>query len=91
MLILIHMAPKRRGRDDIIFEILKTCKGRGVKITKIEGSSNLNFKIISKYINFLVENELIEVERVDAILYKTTKKGLKLYGILNGLQMHDSY
>ena len=71
------MGSKKRGKDEIIFEILKTCSGRGVKIIKIEGSSNLNFKILPKYINFLVENDLIEVVKIEAVLYKTTEKGTK--------------
>jgi predicted transcriptional regulator len=68
------VAAKRRCKDEIIFEILKTCNGRGVKITKIEGSSNLNSRFYRKFINFLVENELIEVVKVDAILYKQPKR-----------------
>jgi predicted transcriptional regulator len=47
------------------------------KISKIAGSTNLGFKILPKYINFLVENDLIEVVKIEAVLYKTTKKGIE--------------
>jgi predicted transcriptional regulator len=65
------MGAKKRGQDQIIFEILKVCNGRGVIITKIAGLSNLNFRSLPKYINLLVENDLIAVVSEGAILYKT--------------------
>ena len=71
------MRAKKRTEDQIIFEILKICEGDGVIITKIVGSLNLNFKTTPKYINLLVKNELIEVVNGEAILYKTTPKGIK--------------
>jgi predicted transcriptional regulator len=71
------MGAKKRCKDEIIYRILKACKGRGIKITRIARSSNLGFKILPKYINFLVENDLIEVVKIEAVLYKTTEKGYK--------------
>jgi len=71
------MGTKKRCKDEIIYKILKVCKGRGIKITKIAGSSNVGFKILPKYINLLVENDLIEVVKIEAVLYKTTEKGIK--------------
>jgi predicted transcriptional regulator len=71
------MGTKKRSQEQILFEILKICNGRGVIITKIAGLSNLNFRSLPKYINLLVENDLIEVVSEDAILYKTTQKGIK--------------
>jgi predicted transcriptional regulator len=71
------MGVKKRCKDEIIYRILKACKGRGIKITKITGSSNAGFEILPKYINLLVENDLIEVVKMEAVLYKTTKKGIE--------------
>lgn len=71
------MGSKKRDKDEIIFEILRACKGRGIKITKISGSSNVSFEILPKYINLLVKNDLIEVVKIEAVLYKTTDKGIK--------------
>ena len=65
------------SKDEIIYRILKSCKGRGIKITNISGSSKVGFEILPKYINLLVENDLIEVVKIEAVLYKTTKKGIE--------------
>jgi predicted transcriptional regulator len=79
------MGAKKCCKDEIIYKILKACKGRGIKISKIAGSSDLDFKILPKYINLLVENDLIEIVKIEAVLYKTTEKGIKLCGILSKL------
>jgi len=71
------MGVKKRCKDEIIYRILKACKGRGIKITKIAGSSDVGFEILPKYINLLVENDLIEVVKIEAFLYKTTDKGVE--------------
>jgi len=71
------MGSKKRCKDEIIFEILKACNGRGIKISKIAGSSNVGFEILPKYINLLVESDLIEVVKIEAVLYETTEKGIK--------------
>lgn len=71
------MGSQKRCKDEIIYRILKACKGRGIKITKINGLSDVGFEILPKYINLLVENDLIEVVKIEAVLYKTTEKGSK--------------
>lgn len=80
------MGSKRRNRDEIIYRILKACKGRGVKISKIADASNVEFKILSKYINLLIKHDLIEIVKIEAFLYKTTEKGIELCGILSSLE-----
>ena len=90
------MGAKKRCKDEIIYRILKACKGRGIKITKIAGSSDVGFEILPKYINLLVENDLIEVVKIEAVLYKTTEKGIKalwhleqLRELMPGMYLHD--
>ncbi len=61
------MGAQRRCKDEIIYRILKACKGRGLKITKINRSSDVGFEILPKYINLLVENDLIEVVKIEAV------------------------
>jgi len=80
------MGAKKRGKDQIVYEILKICNGRGVIITKIAGTSNLNFRSMPKYINLLVENELVEIVREDATLYRTTQKGTIALRLLEQLR-----
>ena len=92
------MRTKKRSQEQILFEILKICNGRSVIITKIAGLSNLNFRSLPKHINLLVENDLLEVVREDALLYKTTQKGVKalwhfeqLKELIPGMFPHDGF
>jgi predicted transcriptional regulator len=57
------MNAKKRTKTRSFLKILQICNGKGAIITRIACSSNLNFKIILKYINLLVENSSIELVR----------------------------
>jgi predicted transcriptional regulator len=78
----------RRGRIEIITEILKAASGRGVTKTSLVYKSNLNFTRIRKYIDLLTAKNLLEHVVVEgregaygvgasqsSIIYRTTEKG----------------
>lgn len=61
----------RRNNLDIYAEIIEVANG-GAKKTKMVYKCNLNFKIIKKYIEILIEKEFIENK---GKLYFSTEKG----------------
>ena len=64
----------RRNDLDICAEILRVSRS-GAKKTRIVYQANLNFKIVEKYLDRLLRNDLLEqVEDRDFI---TTHKGVK--------------
>ena len=63
----------RRNDLDICADILKVARS-GAKKTQVVYQANLNFKIVKKYLNRLMDNEFIEIH--DGRFY-TTDKGLK--------------
>ena len=63
--------PRRRGRQDIIIEILKNAK-KGAKKTIIMHESNLNFAQVERYLNTLKNAGFITEE---SGVWKTTEKG----------------
>lgn len=77
---------RKRHRDQILCQILRTCQDSGASKTKIVYQSNMNFRTIVPYIDLLIENELIE--KVDGFPteYYTTSKGLKTIKCLNELE-----
>ena len=63
-----------RGNDlDICADILKVSKA-GAKKTHIVYRANLNFKIVKKYLNRLIENDFLN-HGSDNSIYVTTGKG----------------
>jgi predicted transcriptional regulator len=66
---------KKRFKDQIIAEILKTCEGEGTSKTKLVYASGLNFHTINFYLATLDTNDLIEIAPGKIPLYKTTPKG----------------
>lgn len=64
---------KKRFKDQIIAEILKTCEGEGANKTKVVYDSGLNFHTIKPYLATLDRNDLIEI--IPGPLYRTTQKG----------------
>ena len=64
----------RRGRFEIIGEILSLAKG-GARKTSIVYRANLNFNVVNKYLKLLVQEGLISPGE-DSGKLKTTRKGL---------------
>ncbi|KUJ93483.1 MULTISPECIES: winged helix-turn-helix domain-containing protein [Archaeoglobus] len=66
----------RRSKIEIMAEILQTCSGNGVNITKIVYRVNLNSKVAQDYINCLLKEGFIEpVTDGKRTKYRTTEKG----------------
>ncbi len=66
----------KRSKFEIISEILLSCSNSGTNITKIVYRVNLNFKVAQQYLDYLVQNELIEViENGKKKKYVATEKG----------------
>ena len=66
---------KKRSKDQIIAQILKTCEGEGTIKTKVVYASGLNFHTIEPYLATLDKNNLIEIIPGSLPLYRTTQKG----------------
>jgi len=71
----------RRGKIDIIADILKVAKG-GSKRTRVVYETNLNFTIFQKYLDVLVERGLIE--NFNGQVY-TTDRGFEYIRIYDDL------
>ncbi|MFO7967781.1 MAG: winged helix-turn-helix domain-containing protein [Archaeoglobaceae archaeon] len=77
---------KKRTRFDIIFEILRISLGREATKAKIIKEANINSKMAEKYINFMLENDLLrESLRYDKRVFKTTEKGNQLLNEFDGV------
>lgn len=66
----------RRGRFEIIGEILSLATDN-VKKTSIVYRANLNFNLVNKYLNLLIQEGLISSTTGSARNFKTTEKGLE--------------
>lgn len=76
----------RRTRFDIIVDILTCLLNGGKNKTKIVYGANLNFRLVEKYLEILIEKGLVEEENVDGkTLYHVTEKGLELVKIYRKL------
>jgi predicted transcriptional regulator/SAM-dependent methyltransferase len=76
----------KRLKDQIIADILTTCKGEGKTKTKIVYASGLNFKTILPYLISLSKNGLIEIIPGKYPVYKITSKGEDALIHLNALE-----
>ena len=75
---------KNRSRTDIIADILEGAVG-GITKTKIMYKAFLSYEQLKEYLSILLENELIEYDKITN-MFLTTAKGsrfLKLYEQLN--------
>jgi len=73
----------RRTRYHIRFDILNLCK-ESMKKTQIVYQCNLNFKIIQKYLSFLIERGYIAITKAKTRnLYRTTPKGNEYMDMLS--------
>ena len=68
----------RRGRFEIIHDILTLCL-KPVQKTYIMYQANLSYTQLQKYLEYLVQIQLLEVRNVEEdTLYAATEKGLNL-------------
>lgn len=76
----------RRTKFDIIVDIINLTLDGGANKTKIVYGANLNFKIANKYIDFLLENDLIKEEiREGKKYYLATEKGVQFLRLFKEL------
>lgn len=66
----------RRSRFEIIGEILSLATD-GARKTEIIYRVNLNFNVVNKYLNLLIQEGLINPTPDSARKYKATEKGLE--------------
>ncbi len=76
----------KRSRQMIISEILATCCG-GSNKTRIVYRANLNFRVADRYMNLLVEKNLIIAKQGIPKLYETTERGKDLLRSLRQIQI----
>ena len=83
-----HRRWRRRHRLEVVACILREALDWATK-TRLVYRTNLNFKVLSKYLDFLMAKGLIEHKRFGRLnFYKTTQKGrmwLSLYVKLTDL------
>jgi len=70
-LFLVIECDKMRSSFEIIAEILETAK-YGAKKTRIMYSCGLSFRFVQKYLDLLLETDLLSLGNS----YKTTEKGM---------------
>lgn len=79
---------KYRSRTEIAAQILEAANG-GVTKTRIMYSAFLSYQQLKDYLSVLMENGLIECNRVDQ-LYKTTDKGRKFLNLYDEISQFVS-
>lgn len=81
------MSPrKRRGKVQIVYQILSLCKDVGASKTRIVYALNLNFAIATNFLDLLIKNGLLEARHEKAALYKTTQKGIEFLEHIKAIQ-----
>lgn len=80
------MVQKKRRRDQIIAQVLITCRGSGASKTKVVYTANLNFKTVNLHLGLLIANGLLEAKDGPAVQYVTTEKGEKVLGHLKEIE-----
>ncbi|WP_297513648.1 winged helix-turn-helix domain-containing protein [Thermococcus sp.] len=66
----------RRSRVEIIADILESANGKGATKTQIVYRANLNFKLATNYIRYLLQKGyLIEAIEGNRRIYRVTDKG----------------
>ncbi|MDQ1278810.1 MAG: 45 protein [Thermoproteota archaeon] len=82
------MSESNRKRNDVEIsaEILKVARNE-VRKSHLVYRTNLNFKLIDKYLEILNKNDLIKGPS-DKKTFKTTEKGLKYLSHVEGFQQY---
>jgi len=71
----------RRSKMEIYLDILKTLAQKGpLKLTHIMYKSNVNCSVLKEYLDFLIQQELVEEKTAGKkrIVYAVSEKGLKV-------------
>ena len=68
---------QKRSKDQLISQILTSCRGDGAGKTRIVYQVGLNFGTIKPYLSLLTEKGLLEAVLGDRSIYRTTPKGEK--------------
>jgi len=69
----------RRSSMEIIVNILEEARN-GINKTRLVYRTNLNFLVVQKYIDFLTDKSLIQVDQRPNLVYVTTERGLQFLG-----------
>ncbi|OYT50725.1 hypothetical protein B6U66_05105 [Candidatus Bathyarchaeota archaeon ex4484_135] len=70
-----HGTWRRRHRLEVIACILREAMNGATK-TRLVYRANLNFKLLARYLEFLMSRSLIEVKKIGSMsYYQTTAKG----------------
>jgi predicted transcriptional regulator len=74
---------RRRGKQEIISNILDICKSDSASKTKIVYQANLNFKTAAEYIDLLIDRGFLAKKGKNFII---TPSGLSLLASLNEIE-----
>ena len=80
----------RRSKMEIHLDILRTLAQKGpLKLTHIMYKSNVNCCVLKEYLDFLIEQELVEEKTIkkERIVYTITEKGLTVLKYFRELQI----
>ena len=80
----------RRSKMEIHLDILRTLAQKGpLKLTHIMYKSNVNCCVLKEYLDFLIEQELVEEKTIkkEKIVYTITEKGLTVLKYFRELQI----
>ena len=78
-----------RSKSDIMLEVLNVCRNR-VSKTRIVYKANLNFNIVTPYIDFLSEKGLLSISEGSRTFYETTPQGMEAIKTLRQLSNYLS-
>ena len=76
---------ERRNSMEIMMNILEESKS-GINKTRLVYRTNLNFLVIRKYIDFLIERSLLRVEQTQGNVFVTTETGIEVLAEYNKMR-----
>ena len=80
----------RRSKMEMHLDILRTLAQKGpLKLTHIMYKSNVNCCVLKEYLDFLIDQELVEEKTIkkEKIVYTITEKGLTVIKYFRELQI----
>ena len=75
----------RRSRFDIIGKMLSLARN-GVAKTSLVYRANLNFNMVNRYLNLLIKEGLVSIDKSSTTKYKITKKGIEFLNAYENLK-----